>query len=918
MNPLKRLFSYTFRFKFSFILSIFGFILFASADIAAVEWIRRIIEYINSDQDDFSIYLVLALIFIAMGRGAGFFIGNYFMSRVGFGIVHDLRSELFSKLINLPKNFFDQNQSGQLINRITFTTTQVSGAASNAIKTLVREGFLLLGLLAYMLTLNWKLTLLLLITTPFIALIVYVAGRRLRKLAKTIQTAMGDVTHLASEAVDGNLEIKSFNAEKYEKDRFFAANASNKNQNLKLEATSNLATPIIQLLVSVSLSIVAYFALGSQLGIELSAEDFVAFITAAGLMAKPIRQLSNINAVIQKGLAAAVEIFDQLDTKEEEDIGELDSEILGNIKFSDVSFAYNSKEPVLANLNFSITKNETVAIVGKSGSGKSTIANLISRFYSDFTGEISVDDVSILDYQLSHLRKSISIVNQSPTLFNDTIEKNIAYGDSDIDQAKLKEAAKISGCNDFISRLPEGFKSEIGDDGVLLSGGQRQRLAIARAFYKDSPIIILDEATSALDNESELIVQEAIEQLINNRTTIVIAHRLSTIENADKILVLDNGSVAESGTHDELLGQEGIYKSLYQNKFNDSGDSKKSSRKAVSQEFLPTFTEEPTQQGYLIDAWYNKSFWLYILAPLTFLFSSLVKARRNSYINNPKKVWNSSKPIIVVGNISMGGTGKTPLVKFIASELAKRGFKPGLVSRGYGGKYSGTLEVTSETTYKQTGDEAQILAKLNIPFFIDKNRSRAARKLQEKHDVDVVISDDGLQHYAMGRDIEIAVIDGARRLGNGLAFPAGPLREPKSRLSEVDFIVNNGGPTEGDEILMTLSPAKFIHLNSGKEYSVDKWPMHNQVHAIAGVGNPNRFFDLLLRLGFEFDKNPFPDHHKYNKRDLYYLDHLPILMTEKDAAKCKHFKNSKIWYLSIESKIESQFIDKLEEKLNDR
>ena len=918
MNPLKRLFSYTFRFKFSFLLSIFGFILFASADIAAVEWIRRIIEYINSNQDDFSIYLVLALIFIAIGRGAGFFIGNYFMSRVGFGIVHDLRSELFSKLINLPKNFFDQNQSGQLINRITFTTTQVSGAASNAIKTLVREGFLLVGLLVYMLTLNWKLTLLLLITTPFIALIVYVAGRRLRKLAKTIQTAMGDVTHLASEAVDGNLEIKSFNAAKYEKDRFFAANASNKNQNLKLEATSNLATPIIQLLVSISLSIVAYFALGSQLGIELSAEDFVAFITAAGLMAKPIRQLSNINAVIQKGLAAAVEIFDQLDAKEEDDSGELDSTIIGNIEFTDVNFSYDSKEHVLNNLNFKISQNETVAIVGKSGSGKSTVANLISRFYSDYSGKISIDGISIQDYQLSHLRQSISIVNQSPTLFNDTIQKNIAYGESDIDQAKLKEAAEISGCSEFISRLPEGFKSEIGDDGVLLSGGQRQRIAIARAFYKDSPIIILDEATSALDNESELIVQEAIERLINNRTTIVIAHRLSTIENADKILVLDNGSLSESGTHDELLDQDGIYKSLYQNKFNDSEDPKKPSRKSVGKEYLPTFTEEPTQQGYLIDAWYSKSFWLYILAPFTFLFSALVKARRNSFIKNPKKVWISPKPLIVVGNISMGGTGKTPLVKFIASELSKRGFKPGLVSRGYGGKFSGTLEVTPKTTYKETGDEAQILAKLNIPFFIDRNRSRAARKLQEKYDVDVIISDDGLQHYAMGRDIEIAVIDGARRLGNGLAFPAGPLREPKSRLSEVDFVINNGGPTEGNEILMTLSPAKFIHLNSGKEYSIDKWPMHNQVHAIAGVGNPNRFFDLLLRLGFEFDKNPFPDHHKYHKKDLYYLDHLPILMTEKDAAKCKHFKNSKIWYLSIESEIESQFIDRLEEKLNDR
>ena len=523
MNPLKRLFSYTFRFKFSFILSIFGFILFASADIAAVEWIRRIIEYINSEQDDFSIYLVLALIFIAMGRGAGFFIGNYFMSRVGFGIVHDLRSELFSKLINLPKNFFDQNQSGQLINRITFTTTQVSGAASNAIKTFVREGFLLVGLLAYMLTLNWKLTLLLLITTPFIALIVYVAGRRLRKLAKTIQTAMGDVTHLASEAVDGNLEIKSFNAEKYEKDRFFAANASNKNQNLKLEATSNLATPIIQLLVSVSLSIVAYFALGSQLGIELSAEDFVAFITAAGLMAKPIRQLSNINAVIQKGLAAAVEIFDQLDAKEEEDKGELDSEIIGNITFSDVSFAYNSKESVLDNLNFEISQNETVAIVGKSGSGKSTIANLISRFYSDYSGKIAIDGISILDYQLSHLRQSISIVNQSPTLFNDTIEKNIAYGESEIDQAKLKEAAEISGCNEFISRLPEGFKSEIGDDGVLLSGGQRQRIAIARALLNEPKLIIADEPTGNLDPQTSQEIMQLFKSLHEKGMTLLMA-----------------------------------------------------------------------------------------------------------------------------------------------------------------------------------------------------------------------------------------------------------------------------------------------------------------------------------------------------------------------------------------------------------
>ncbi|MDC0128141.1 tetraacyldisaccharide 4'-kinase, partial [Gammaproteobacteria bacterium] len=523
----------------------------------------------------------------------------------------------------------------------------------------------------------------------------------------------------------------------------------------------------------------------------------------------------------------------------------------------------------------------------------------------------------IKDYKLSFLRESISIVNQSPTLFNDTIERNIAYGETDIDEDKLKQAAEISGCLEFIEKLPEGYKSEIGDDGVLLSGGQRQRIAIARAFYKDSPIIILDEATSALDNESELIVQEAVEKLINNRTTIVIAHRLSTIENANKILVLDQGTVAEFGTHQDLLEQEGIYKSLYQNKFSDGEASSTHSTKSKSQEYLPSFTEEPAQQGYLIDAWYNKSFWLYLLSPFTFIFSAAVRWRKNSYAKNPSKVWNSDVPIVVVGNITMGGTGKTPLVKHIASELKERGYKPGLVSRGYGGKFSGTLEVNKETTFKQTGDEAQLLSKLQIPFFIDKDRSRAAQTLQEKYDCDVIISDDGLQHYKMDRKVEIAVIDGARRLGNGMAFPAGPLREPKGRLKEVDFIVNNGGPTEADEILMTLNPAKFVHLNSGKRYSVENWPMHKQVHAVAGVGNPNRFFDLLSRLGFEFDKSPFPDHHKYNKRDLYFLDHLPILMTEKDAAKCKHFNNSKIWYLSIEAKIESQFIDRLEEKIND-
>ena len=912
-GSLRRLLGYTFRYKWSFFVAVLGFISFAFADIAAVEWIRRIISFVNSEEDNFNSILALSLIFIALGRGIGFFVGNYFMSKVGFGIVHDLRAELFEKLHNLPKSYFDANQSGQLINRITFTTTQVAGAASNAVKTLIREGFLLIGLFIYLLILNFKLTLLLIGTAPLIALIVYVAGKRLKKLAKKIQTAMGDVTHIASEAVDGHVEIKSFNAQEYENARFLEANSSNKNQNLKLEATGNMATPIIQVLVSISLSIVAYFALGAQLGISLDAETFVAFFTAAGLMAKPIRQLSNVNIIVQKGLAAANEIFDQLDQEIEEDEGNNEDKIEGKIDFKDINFSYDTGNQILSNINFSIEKNETVAIVGKSGSGKSTIANLIPRFYNHSSGEILIDGKPITDFSLNHLRSSISIVNQSPSLFNDTISKNIAYGDDSIDVEKLKESAKLSGCDEFISNLPEGYESEIGDDGVLLSGGQRQRLAIARAFYKDSPIIILDEATSALDTESELIVQEALEKLITDRTTIVIAHRLSTIENASNIIVLDNGIIAETGTHEELIKNESIYHSLYKNKFEDSPDKKPKTSKST-QLFLPEYDDE-TYSSFVVDSWYKKSLWLYLLYPFSLLFSYLTSRRRRKYIKNKEISYKSDIPIIVVGNLTIGGTGKTPLVKYIANELANKGYKPGIVSRGYGGKFKETLQVTDETSVKETGDEAQILSKLNFPFYIDRNRVRAVKKLTKDHDCDVIISDDGLQHYKMSRHIEIAVIDGKRRFGNNLTFPAGPLRESKNRLNSVDFIVNNSGPTEEDEYLMNVSPSNFVHLKSGKSYSIDKWPMHNQIHAVAGLGNPGRFFDLLDKLGFDSIRHPFPDHHNFSSSDIFYLDHLPIVMTEKDASKCKDFDNNKIWYLTIDADVTNKFIDKLDKKL---
>ena len=329
---------------------------------------------------------------------------------------------------------------------------------------------------------------------------------------------------------------------------------------------------------------------------------------------------------------------------------------------------------------------------------------------------------------------------------------------------------------------------------------------------------------------------------------------------------------------------------------------------------MPEYVDDDST-SFVVDSWYKKSLWLYLLYPFSLIFSYLTSLRRKMFLTNKITSFKSEVPIVVVGNLTIGGTGKTPLVKYIVTELKNKGYKPGIVSRGYGGKFKETLQVTSETPVKHTGDEAQILAKLDVPFYIDKNRVRAVKKLSKNHDCDVIISDDGLQHYKMGRQVEIAVIDGKRRFGNNLTFPAGPLRESSKRIDTVDFIVNNSGPTEEGEYLMNISPTKFVHLKSGKSYSIENWPMHKQVHAVAGLGNPGRFFDLLDKLGFDIIRHPFPDHHNFLSSDIFYLDHLPIVMTEKDASKCKDFDNNKIWYLKIDADLNSKFIDSLDKKL---
>ena len=922
----KRLLSYVLPYIPQFILSILGFAIFSGSQVAAAEWLKQVIDYVNNPIDDFRLVLPIVLIIIAFIRGIGFFIGNYLLASISNRLVHNLRTELFIKLTVLPSSFFDQQSSGHLISRITFNVMQVTGAATNALKIFIREGLLVIGLISYLMYLNWTLALFLFIAAPFIAIIVGFAARRLRKISSKIQTAMGDVTHVASETINGYKEVKSFGGEDYEITRFKDASDNNRKQNLKLEATNSIASPLVQVFVSAALALITWLALDTTVVTNMSPGTFIAFFTAAGMLAKPVRQLSEINSQIQKGLAAASDIFNQLDEEPEPNKGQYVSKrVQGSINFRDLSFSYQDnigkKAEVLSGINLDISSGETVAFVGKSGAGKTTLLSLLPRFYDGYEGEITLDGISLEDFELRNLRSQISLVSQNITLFNDTISNNISYGlpETEIDLIKL--AAKKANADEFIRAMSDGYNTLAGDDGVLLSGGQRQRIAIARAILKDSPILILDEATSALDSESENVIQDAMTQLTKGRTTLIIAHRLSTIENADKIVVLDDGKIVEVGAHADLLNQDGVYADLHRNQFKDEIVPEKISKTA--DDLVPYQYEQEKQSGFLENSWYRKSNWLFLLWPISLITRFMSSRKRKRYLMGTLKTWKPDVPIIVVGNIVIGGTGKTPLVIWLAKSLLKLGYKPGIVSRGYGGRAKQyPLLVNSTTPVTDSGDEPYIIAtNTNCPVVVSPNRVQAAKKLVTDTDCDVIISDDGMQHYQLDRDIEIAVFDGLRGAGNKLCLPAGPLRESLNRVEDVDFIVSSSKPLDDlsikEDYVMEYRPIKWIRISDDESFEPENWPLTRAVHAVAGIGNPSKFYNLLRSLGLQPIEHSFPDHYQFNKADLTFNDQLPIVMTEKDSVRCKAIDVKNIWYLKVEADIPDEFAEKIAIKIKE-
>ena len=590
-----RLLRYAFAYKGSLILSVFGYLVYSLGNVLLADLTQFLLDSLGEEStvgpgfvaqaaqwiwppgdktatDYARVAVPAAAVILSLGRALGFFAGSYFMNKVARSVVHVVRTELFNVLVRVPKAHIDQYSTGELLSKVTFNVEQVSGAASDALKTILREGLTIIALVAYMLYLNWELTAIFFVVAPAIGLVVQVIGKHFRRYSRRIQDSMGSVTEVTAESLAGLDDIRVYGATEQISARFASVSLFNKQQSLKLAFVQAVSTPIIQTLLALALGALFWFALDPEVLSEFSAGSLVAFITAAAQLGKPIRTLSNIQSIIQKGLAAAEDIFHQLDTPLETDQGKIVlSQVVGHIEFDAVAFRYpGALIDAVQNVSFAVKPGQTVAVVGRSGSGKSTLLKLLARFYTPSAGQISLDGQDIQAVNLQNFREQFAFVPQKINLFSDTVAGNIAMGSSVSNTFEdIEGAAQKAHADPFIQELRSGYDTLIGEQGVGLSGGQQQRIAIARALLKSAPVLILDEATSALDNESEALIQLALESSRQGRTTFVVAHRLSTIEGADTVLVMDEGQIVAQGTHSELLTQEPLYRALHQHGFSE-------------------------------------------------------------------------------------------------------------------------------------------------------------------------------------------------------------------------------------------------------------------------------------------------------------------------------------------------------------
>ena len=572
LQTFKRLWPTIKPFKAGLVVSGIALVLNALADSGLIYLLKPLLDDgFGKANNSFLKIMAFVVVGMIILRGITNFISNYCLAWVSGKVVMTMRRRLFKHLMFMPVSFFDRNSTGKLLSRITYDSEMIASSSSGSLITIVREGAYIISLLAVMFYTSWELTLVLFVIGPIIAVLITIVSKIFRKLSKNLQDSMGELTATTEQMLKGHKVVLSFGGQLVEEERFNKVSNNMRRKGMKMVTADSISDPVVQIIASLALAAVLFLATTPLIAEDnLSAGSFTVVFSSMLAMMRPLKSLTNVNSQFQRGMAACQTLFAILDLEPEKDNGTYQAEpAKGELEFKNVSFAYQGKEELaLNNISFSVSAGKTVALVGRSGSGKSTIANLVTRFYDIDQGEILLDGVNIQDYRLSNLRENCAVVSQQVHLFNDTIANNIAYAAQDkYSREEIIAAAKAAYALEFIEKLPQGFDTVIGENGASLSGGQRQRLAIARALLRNSPVLILDEATSALDTESERAIQSALDELKKERTVIVIAHRLSTIENADEILVVDHGEIRERGNHKALLEQNGAYKQLHSMQF---------------------------------------------------------------------------------------------------------------------------------------------------------------------------------------------------------------------------------------------------------------------------------------------------------------------------------------------------------------
>ncbi|MFP4154951.1 MAG: lipid A export permease/ATP-binding protein MsbA [Halothiobacillaceae bacterium] len=571
----RRLLGYTRRRLAVLILAIIGMAVAAGTEVGFAALMKPLLDGSFVERDPDTIALIpWALLGVFLVRMFAEFAAKYGMGWVGRSVIRDLRHDLFGRVLGLPSGFHDQVSGGEILSKLNYHVEQVSEAASQALTTLVRDTLTVIGLLAWMLWLSWQLALFIIVLAPMLVALVALISRSFRRYSRQIQQSMTEVSHIAEEAVNGQRVVKLYGGQAFEQARFDEVNERNFQRFMKMLAVNAISSPLTQLVLAIGIAGVVAFATSGDRLEQITPGTFVSFITALALMLAPIKRLINVNAVLQKGIAAGEALFELMDEPVERDDGhERITRASGRVAFERIWYRYpQGSEWVLRDVSLSAHPGETIALVGRSGSGKSTLVSLLPRFADPLRGRILIDGIETRSLTLANLRRQMAFVSQNVTLFNASVAANIAYGETGaLDMDRVRAAARAAHADEFVDRLPEGYETPVGEDGVMLSGGQRQRLAIARALYRDAPILILDEATSALDTESERAIQDALETLCRGRTTLVIAHRLSTVEHADRIVVLDQGQVVEEGRHADLIAQGGAYAALHRLQFGSGG-----------------------------------------------------------------------------------------------------------------------------------------------------------------------------------------------------------------------------------------------------------------------------------------------------------------------------------------------------------